>query len=209
MSAGFTPFSLPRFPKMERSRTPWNFRLPALVSPLPATMVVHFLGIHGNSIAVFWRIRIMTSGWRWSLITQNDNSKPCEEIWSWIRNYTGVWCMDLSCSTMVSGAPPKHREISGSPWMANIKPQLDTGDCSKHLMLSYLQWKWHGIIPQSSPVPKKRTQKIESPHSLYTQKLACRWLICGGSSCYIMEWDILGIALGISWTLFRYVGKKG
>lgn len=25
----------------------------------------------------------------------------------------------------------------------------------------------------------------------------------------IMEWDILGIALGISWTLFRYVGKKG
>ena len=56
MSAGFTPFSLPRFPKMERSRTPWNFRLPALVSPLPATMVVHFWGIHGNSIAVFWRI---------------------------------------------------------------------------------------------------------------------------------------------------------
>jgi len=72
---------------------------------------------------------------------------------------------------------------------------------------------WHNptIIPQSSPVPKKNEVKKLNPLTMHPQialPLADLWkieLLHHG----IMEWDILGIALGISWTLFRYVGKKG
>jgi|Cyp1metagenome_2_1107374.scaffolds.fasta_scaffold28881_2 hypothetical protein len=146
MSAAGFPFSLPRVPKKggrARLGTSGSLLWCRLYLRQWLSIFGGFMGIQLQYFDELW-----PSGWRWSLITQNDNSKPCEEIWSWIMNYTGVWCMDLSCSTMVSGAPPKHREISGSSWVANIKPQLVTGDCSKHLMLSDLQWKWHGIIPQ-------------------------------------------------------------